>query len=275
MSNEQQITRRQETPATRVEAFLTKPAVMKRLATFAKNNVKPETMIRLAVVAVSQDEWLAKCSPESVYLSLIAAAQIGLEPSGIRGEAYLVPFKGKCTLIPGWRGLIKLALRSKAVRSIYSHLVYEGDDFTVTLGTDVRIHHKPLLSSDPDRELIAAYAVAVLENGAVDVEFMDRIELERIKAFAMSGRGGKEGPAYEKWTDQMFRKAPIRRLCKRLPLGDDYFLAAKLNDLADEGSQSDRMGDFIEIPAEAVEEKASDDHAPASRIQQAADRAAK
>src|SRR5690348_17232438 len=83
----------------------------KNLAKYAASRIKPDTLIRLAVFEFSQNEWLRRCTPESVYGSLILAAQIGLEPGGIKGEAYLVPFKGKCTLIPGWRGLVKLALR--------------------------------------------------------------------------------------------------------------------------------------------------------------------
>jgi recombination protein RecT len=259
------ITRKQETPASRLNMYLQQRA--KNLAQYARNSVRPDTMIRLAVFEFANNEWLQKCQPETVYASLITAAQLGLEPSGVRGEAYLVPFKGKCTLIPGWRGLIKLALRSKAVKSIYSHVVLSGDDFVVQLGTDIKIHHVPLMNAgDEVREVIAAYAVAVLENGQLDVEVMDRFELDRVRDFAASGRGGKDGPAYQQWADQMYRKAPIRRLCKRLPLGDDYFLAAKLDELHDQG-KPDEIGNFIDVPSEDAPAEPG-----ASRIQAAVDR---
>lgn len=275
MSNDQQngngqqtaVTRRQDTPASRLSLYLNSRA--KNLAEYARNSVKPATMIRLAVYEFANSEWLQKCTPESVYASLITAAQLGLEPSGVRGLGYLVPYKGKCTFMPGWRGLIALALRSKAVKSIYAHVVYEGDDFVVKLGTHVDIHHVPALNtSDQPREVIAAYAVAVLENGERDIEVMDRYELERVRDFAASNRGGKDGPAYQQWADQMYRKAPIRRLCKRLPLGDDYFMAAKLDELHDQG-KPDEIANFIDVPSEVVETEA----APAgSRIAAAVDR---
>src|ERR1044071_1232901 len=101
----------------------------KNLAKFTAARIKPETLIRLAIFECSQNEYLRRCQPETIYGSLILAAQLGLEPSGIRGEAYLVPFKGRCTLIPGWRGLVKLALRSKAVKRLNSYAVYENDKF--------------------------------------------------------------------------------------------------------------------------------------------------
>src|SRR5688572_3665138 len=139
-------------------------ARQRNLAKFTASRIKPETLIRLAIFEFSQNEYLRRCTPESIYGSLILSAQLGLEPSGIRGEAYLVPFKGKCTLIPGWRGLVKLALRSKAVKSLYSHIVYEADEFRVWLGSEPRVEHRP--SFDGQRgNVIAAYAVALMEHG--------------------------------------------------------------------------------------------------------------
>jgi recombination protein RecT len=219
----------------------------KNLAKFTASRVKPETLIRLAIFEFSQNEWLRRCTPESIYGSLILAAQIGLEPSGIKGECYLVPFKGKCTLIPGWRGLVKLALRSKAVKSIVSYVVYEGDEFAVWLGSEPRVEHRPCLDGNRG-ELRCAYAVAHLTNGAIDVEVMTLDELQQIKDNAAKSRGGKPGPAYDEWEAQMYRKAPIRRLCKRLPLGDDFFQALKADELAETGEQEKMVG-YIDTEA--------------------------
>jgi recombination protein RecT len=245
----QSIVKPENDPVRALSGFLNVRA--KGLAKFAAARIKPETLIRLAVFEFSQNEWLRRCTPESIYASLVLAAQMGLEPSGIRGEAYLVPFKGKCTLIPGWRGYVKLALRSKGVKSFYSHVVYENDKFAVWLGSDVKVEHEPYLSGDRG-DIIAAYAVAKLENGEIDVEVMTRDELEHVKKVAADGRGGKAGPAYAEWEDQMFRKAPIRRLAKRLPLGDDFFVALKAEELADAGESAEKIQGYID--AEVVSE---------------------
>jgi len=232
----------QNDPVKALQRYLEPRA--KALAKYAATRVKPDVLIRLALFQFSQDEWLRRCTPESVYGALILSAQVGLEPSGIRGEAYLVPYKGKCTLIPGWRGLVKLALRSKAVKSLYSHVVYEADHFKVFLGSEPRVEHIPALE---DRgELIAAYAVARMENGEIDVEVMGVDDLQKIKDTAAKSRGGKAGPAYDGWEDQMYRKAPIRRLCKRLPLGDDFFLAMKADELAETG-EPEKIAQYIDV----------------------------
>jgi recombination protein RecT len=226
----------------------------KNLAKFAASRIKPEMLIRLALFEFSQNEWLRRCTPESIYGALILSAQVGLEPSGIRGEAYLVPFKGKCTLIPGWRGLVKLALRSKAVKSLYSHAVYENDKFRVFLGSDPRVEHEPCVTGDSG-QLIACYAVAHMENGSIDVEVMTIPELEKIRDAASKSRGGKAGPAYDEWEDQMYRKAPIRRLAKRLPLGDDFFLAMKADELAEAG-EPEKINSYIDVEVNETRETA-------------------
>jgi recombination protein RecT len=271
--------RQQDTPAGRLNTFLSDPRRLRSLAQYARNSVNPATMIRLACFAAGQDDWLAKCQPETFYTALILAAQLGLEPSGARGEAYLVPFKSRVTLLPGYRGLIKLALRSKAVRQIYAHVVYEGDEFVGSLGTDVKLHHVPALNvGEPGeaREVVAAYAVAILETGERQIEVMDRHELDRIRSFAAQGRGGKDGPAYQQWADQMMRKAPVRRLCKFLPLGDDYFIAAKLDELHDKG-KPEQIRQFIDVnaadDAEPDPETGEVQQPQPSRIQQAAEKA--
>lgn len=243
----------------------------RNLAKFTASRIKPEVLIRLALFEFSQNEYLRRCTPESIYGALILSAQLGLEPSGIRGEAYLVPFKGTCTLIPGWRGLVKLALRSKAVKAIYSHVVYEGDKFGVWLGSDVRIEHEPLLDGDPG-PIRAAYAVAKLETGEIDVEVMTLDELTKVRDFAAKARGGKAGPAYENWEDQMFRKAPLRRLCKRLPLGDDFYRAMKADELGETGEQ-EKLQTYLDVESsEAPDFKVTQD-AIASRVAEQAAKA--
>lgn len=208
----------------------------KTLATYAASRIKPDMLIRLALFEFSQSEFLRRCTPESIYGSLVLAAQIGLEPSGIKGHAYLVPFRGKCQLIPGWRGLVHLALRSRGVTRVNSYPVFEEDDFRIYLGSDPRVEHTPCLRVDKG-ELLGTYATAKLANGEIDVEWMDASELQKIKDGAAKSRGGKAGPAYDEHEVEMYRKAPIRRLAKRLPLGDDFYQALRADELANTGEQ--------------------------------------
>jgi hypothetical protein len=82
--------------------------------------------------------------------------------------------------------------------------------------------------------------------------------------------GGEGGPAYSDWADQMYRKAPLRRLCKRLPLGDDFFLAAKADELADAG-EPDKIAPYIDVDStESTESRAVQDSLAAKVAESAA-----
>lgn len=227
-------------------------ARLKTLASYAASRTKPDVLVRLALLEFSNSEWLRKCQPETIYASLITAAQLGLEPGAAKGEAYLVPFKGRCQLIPGYRGLIKLALRSKAVKSVYSHVVYEADEFMIELGSEPRVVHRPAIDVVDRGGIRGAYAVAQMVSGGLDIEWMGIAELEKIRKDAAKGRGGHDGP-YGEHTSEMYRKAPIRRLCKRLPLGDDFFQAAMIDEHVEAGKDVPRLDMAIE-DAEVVEQ---------------------
>ena len=251
---------RSDSPVTALKKFL--DARTSNLAAYAASRVKPDMLVRLALFEFSQNEHLRKCTPESIYRSLILSAQIGLEPSGIKGEAYLVPFKGQCTLIPGWRGLVKLALKSKAVKRLNSYVVYEHDRFAIYLGSDPRVEHEPHIGNDRG-ELVGAYAVAKLDTGEIDVEWMGIEELQKIKDNAARSRGGKPGPAYAEWEEQMYRKAPLRRLAKRLPLGDEFFSAVKADEMSETGEAPEKIqqyidADYTESPVDRTTEAIAD-----------------
>lgn len=219
-------------PANRVGAlkqFL--EARTDTLAQWVRGRLQPSALVRFALLDYSQNEQLQRCTPESIYLALIACAQTGLEPGALKGEAFIVPYGNQAQFQAGWRGLVKLALRSGAVKVIRSHVVYEHDEFEFVQGSEERVVHRPALRDHGP--LIATYALAKMDNGEIEVEVMDLENLEKVRKHA--ARGGRESPAYRDWADQMYRKAAIRRLCKRLPVGEDFALAAKLDELTESG----------------------------------------
>lgn len=208
----------------------------KNIAAYAASRLKPDTLIKLALLEFSQNADLRACRPESVYASLISAAQLGLEPGRLKGEGYLVPYRGECQFITGYRGLIKLALRSKGVKDFYAHVVHMNDGFRLQLGTDPRVDHEPTIDGDPG-EIRGVYAVAHLATGGVDVEWMNLSALEKIR----NASPGRNSDAYRNHLEEMFRKAPLRRLAKRLPLGDDFYAAAAVDEAIEAGSAVPRM----------------------------------
>lgn len=215
-------------------------ARMDQMARWVTQGVKPEALVRFALMDLSTNDKLRACTPDSIYLALLACATTGLEPGALKGEAFLVPFAGRATFIPGWRGLVKQARRSREIVGLHANVVRENDIFDQDLGTANVLIHKPARSNRG--EVIGAYAIATFVGGHHEIEHMDRDDLDAIEKVATS-RG--KSPAWKDWQDQMQRKAPIRRLAKRLPLGADYYVALALERAADDGRDQKEVLDVM------------------------------
>jgi recombination protein RecT len=168
-----------------------------------------DRIARLALTAVRKDAKLAKCSPESFAGSLLTAAAMGLEPN-VNGEAYLVPYKGECTLIIGYAGMAKLFWQSPLAKHLDAQAVRERDEFDYEYGLTPRLHHKP--ASGNRGQVVAYYAVAALTTGATRFVVLSPDEVKAL-------RGGKIGtsgaiPDPQNW---MERKTVLRQLFKTLP----------------------------------------------------------
>lgn len=216
-------------------------ARIQQISQWVREGVNPQALVRFALMDMSTNEKLRACDPQSIYLGLLACAVTGLEPGALKGEAYLVPFAGKATFIPGWKGFVKQARRSREIRGIVANVVREADFFDIDQGTANTLIHKPLLRGERG-DVIGAYAIATFNSGHHEIEWMDRPDLDAIEKVATK-RG--ESFAWKDWQDQMQRKSPIRRLAKRLPLGSDYYTAIALEQAIEEGRPQSEVLDMM------------------------------
>lgn len=192
-----------------------------------------DRMARMCVTVVQQNVKLLDCSRDSVLGAMMTASQLGLYPDvSVLGHAYFLPFKGKCTFVAGYKGLIDLARRSGHVTSIMAYPVFEGDEFDYALGTDPFIKHVPSKDSKDGRDIIYVYAMAKLRGDKTrQFVVMSREEIEAIR---QRSPGKNLVPWTEHW-EQMALKTSIRRLCKYLPLSSELQRATALDEAADSG----------------------------------------
>lgn len=216
-----------------------------QLAQVLPKHLTPERLVKIAISAVSKNPALLNCTPESVYLSVAQAAQLGLEPGGVLGGAYLVPYKSTCQLIVGYRGLIDLARRSGQIASIEAHVVRRGDAFDLEFGLTPKLMHKPKLDGAPG-EMQFAYAIARLRDGSVQYEVMTKAEIDAIRGRSRSGTSGPWVTDYE----EMARKTVLRRLAKYLPLSTE--LATALD--GEEQAEPFSAAPVVEVMPEVVPE---------------------
>jgi len=211
------------------------------------SHMTPDRMLRIAMTSIQKNPALLDCDRTSLVAAIIQSAQLGLEPDGALGMAYLVPYGKTVTFIPGYRGLVDLARRSGQLSTISAHVVYKKDVFKYARGTDQMIEHVPCDEDDPG-EMTHAYAVAKLRDGGVQFEVMTRREVLAIKA---RSKASNSGP----WkTDEaeMWKKTAIRRLAKLLPMSVEMARAVELDERTDAGLPQD-FGDIIDTTA--TEEK--------------------
>lgn len=207
-------------------------------------HLESDRMMRLALTAFRTNENLGKCEPMSVIAAVVQASQMGLE-IGLNGEAYLVPFKRECQLIPGYQGLMKLARQSGFVDDIFAMEVYERDIFEIDYGASRKLIHTPYKQSNgfpasrsARGELMGFYAVAMLTNGKANFV---HLALEDCFAIRDSSSGYKYAISNRRshpWiTDftEMGKKSVIRMLTKQLPKSPHLSLALHLDSLSNEG----------------------------------------
>jgi len=205
--------------ARTIEAALENDKVFAQLNKAALEGYDVPRLIANVRAEVAGNESLAKCSASTILKAVMAAARAGLQ-IGVNGDAYLVPYKGTCTLIPGYRGLIRIAYDGGAVSLIEAHIVYATDAFRYWIDDKgAHVHHEPDVFATNRGEARGAYAYAVLSSGATAIEVMS---IDDVLAIRDRSAGVKSGNGSPWGTDpaEMTRKTLIRRLFKRLPLSD-------------------------------------------------------
>jgi len=209
MSNE--IAEKKEKPVT-IYDYLSSPKAAKELERALPKGKDVQRYIRgvLSTLAMEKEgSKLLLCSPLSIMKCVMTCAQLGLDLDA-KGHAYMVPYKGEATVIPGWKGYIFRARQSPILSAIYVEAVYSCDSFSVVKGTDPKIEHYPDVSSAKygiDKDITHFYAVAKMKSGDVEFEVMTRAQVDKIKG------------ATDIWNihyGQMGRKTVWRRLAGRL-----------------------------------------------------------
>lgn len=211
-----------------------------QIAMALPKHLTAERMIRVALTAVGRNQKLQECNPATIAGCVVQASILGLEPDGILGEAYLVPFYNKkannnrggmeCQLIVGYQGLLKLVRNTGDLKMIDVQEVCLNDEFDYEKGMEPYLRHKPAMG---ERGPIQMYwAGAVMINGGTQFEVMTVSDIERHRdRYSKSKDFGpwKDSPEW------MFKKTVLRKLAKLLPKSAQAAHAVALDERAEAG----------------------------------------
>lgn len=176
--------------------------------------ITADRMIRVILTELRKTPRLLDCRRESLISCIMQAAQLGLEPGGVLGHIFFVPYKDEATPIIGYKGLIDLCRRSGEIVSIAARVVYSRDQFTYQYGLEEKLEHVPALTERG--EPLHIYAVAQLVGGGHAFEVMSVADVNAIRDKSKSYGQGDFSPWRTHWSE-MARKTAIRRLFKYLP----------------------------------------------------------
>lgn len=209
------------------------------VAYLSRQEVSPERFVSTALQAIAQNPKLGLSTRESLVYSILEAAQLGLEPTGILGGAWLVPYwSGKksayeAKLIVGYRGYIDLFRRSGEVETIEARVVYKGDEFEASYGIPQILRHVPyFLRGEESGERVGVYWKAVMRGGTPQ---FDVLPISQIEQARKSSRAADGGP-WTDWYDEMAKKTAIRRAVATLPVS--VFQARRAVQLENEAEES-------------------------------------
>ncbi len=118
-----------------LRAIMRQESIVERFNEVLGNSLSASAYISSVLLEVANREELQKCSANSIIASAIRAATLRLSVDSATGQAYLVPFKGICTLIVGYRGIYQMALRTNKYVGINLIDVHECDNLVMDMTT--------------------------------------------------------------------------------------------------------------------------------------------
>lgn len=212
---------------------------LKQINNYFGDDKKALRFLSGVIAATQRNPKILDCTPQSVVNSFMTMAQLGLMPSDVSGEAYVIPYSNskkvgdkwekvmEAQFQLGYQGLVTLFYRSGSVKDIVAEIVYEKDDFKYTNG---RIEHSPDVFADDRGKAKGAYVIVRFNNGGVVSKVMSKKEILGI-AEKFSKSYGADKKDKSPWTEAndpqlwMWRKTVLKQSAKLVPKNESIIQA--------------------------------------------------
>ncbi|WP_053086585.1 recombinase RecT [Acinetobacter sp. 243_ASPC] len=248
--NSQLQNNRPVSPVASFNAFMQKHKSQLELA--LPKHLNADRMVRLSLTAFSQTPALQECDPKTIFASIIIASQLGLE-IGVNGQGYLVPYKKKCTFIPGWKGLVDLANRGGRC-TVWTGAVYEGDEFDYMLGDAPYCRHKPCGEFD-EAKLTHVYAIGRVKDSEMAVIEVWPVQKVRAHFKKVVVPALQPNHYSKKYFEAYAKKVALLQLLKYMPQSVEMANAMDVSHAAESGKGVTIDGDFVTVDNSQTEEE--------------------
>lgn len=220
--------------------------VIQRFADALGNDRQARKFIGSVLLVVSQSEQLMECTPKSIMISGMRAANLKLSVDPAIGHGYIVRYNNKgiptATFIIGYKGIKQLAYRTGQYLFINEKIVFEGqsideDDFTgiqkvVGMPTYYKDGFKP----------IGYWMAYGLKNGFRQTLYMTKEEMlahamRYSKTYDKIKKEWKQGSLWASDFDKMAIKTVIRMGLKDAFMDEDDALELSESEYEDDENE--------------------------------------
>ena len=222
---------------------------------FSELNISEETFkkeVSFAMQKLADNPTLANATETSILAAVYNLALTGLTLNPAMSWAYLVPRKKKkgdakpvCVLDISYRGLIKLAMDSGGIKSVYASVVYKNDHFIEHGGTNPFIDHMPVRLGENKGAKVGVYCVATLPDGSKIGHVLDREHIENIKK---KSQYTGTGSAWSDFESDMWIKSCIKHARKYWPHSDKLAKAVNILDENDDFEPARSLKPVVPMP---------------------------
>ena len=249
--------------------------VRKQIESLLTDKAKSDRFMAAALV-VAMDKTLAGCNVNSIVQALVGVAMSDLNVDKNIGHCYLIKYKDDVQLQIGYKGFIQLLFRAGWLVKAFP--VYKCDYFKMSFnGWDNLVEFEPDLDrrDEGDRDWVidnlrGVFAVAKhSQTGDEYSDFMPKVVIEKLRKNSPNQQVGQYTKPEDKkrldqglpigiwqqWYAEMALAKAIKRLAKKLPIGDARIQTAiAMDDKNEIGKKVDysktiETGAIIDIPS--------------------------
>lgn len=174
--------------------------------------------IDFAAQAMLANNYLIKCAtsnPMSLVNALKNVALTGSTLNPVLKQGYLVPFGGAITFMPSYMGLVDVLMNNGLVKKVEAHCVFEDDEFSIEIGSNGHLIHKPNPWGKHTKETLkGAYYYVILTDGT---EMFDTMSVDEIEVIRKRAPSAKSSSPWDTDYAQMCCKTLVRRAFKMIP----------------------------------------------------------
>jgi recombination protein RecT len=201
--------------------------VRRQIESLLADKAKSDRFMAAALV-VATDKALAGCNVDSIVNSLVGVAMLDLNIDKNIGHCYLIKYGNDVQLQIGYKGFIQMLYRAGWL--VKSLPVYKTDHFKISFnGWDNQIEFEPELDErdegDKDwvvNNLRGIYVVA--RHGETKDEyslFVPVSTIEKLRKVSPNQKNAvKPTNIWYDWYEEMAAAKAVKRLAKKLPIGD-------------------------------------------------------